>query len=306
MADLRKELRREQVRLPDSSGRRQRRRSLWRVLRRSPLACAGAIIVLIFLIAAVSAEHIAPYPRDASGRDIDLSRQLLSPSHRHLFGTDDLGRDVLSRTVVGTRLSLGLGLAVVCLTAVVGVVLGTLAGYCGGWLDSLIMRVGDILMAIPYMLLVIALVVATGRGLPKMVLAVSLPWWPWYARIVRGEILRIRRSTFIEAARAMGASHLRIVSRHVVPNIVGVVIVQASLQVGRAILAVAALGFLGLGVQPPLVEWGAMVSAGRTYMPTWWWIASFPGLAIFLLGLGFNLLGDGLRDVADPRSMAVR
>jgi len=168
------------------------------------------------------------------------------------------------------------------------------------------MRIGDILMAIPYMLLVIAIVIATGRGLEKLVLAISLPWWPWYARIVRGEVLQIREIGYVEAARAVGASRSRVLFAHILPNTLNVVVVQASLQLGRAILAVAAMGFLGLGVQPPQVEWGMMVSIGRSYMPTWWWMATIPGGAIFLLGLGANLLGDGIRDILDPRSLTCK
>jgi peptide/nickel transport system permease protein len=201
---------------------------------------------------------------------------------------------------------MGLGLAVTVATAFFGVVFGCIAGYVGGRVDDLIMRIGDILMAIPYMLLVIAIVIATGRGLEKLVLAISLPWWPWYARIVRGEVIQVRELGYVEAARAIGASRLRVLFSHVFINTLNVVVVQASLQLGRAILAVAAMGFLGLGVQPPQVEWGMMVSIGRTYMPTWWWMASIPGAAIFLLGLGANLLGDGIRDILDPRSLTRR
>jgi len=279
---------------------------IWKVLRGSPPTLAGLVIVLLFGLTAIFAPWIAPYPKDALGQAMDLNVKLSSPSTFHWLGTDELGRDVLSRVIYGTRLSMGLGLAVTIITATFGVLLGCLAGYFGGRTDDLIMRIGDILMAIPYMLLVIAIVIATGRGLEKLVLAISLPWWPWYARIVRGEVLQIREIGYVEAARAVGASRSRVLFAHILPNTLNVVVVQASLQLGRAILAVAAMGFLGLGVQPPQVEWGMMVSIGRSYMPTWWWMATIPGGAIFLLGLGANLLGDGIRDILDPRSLTCK
>ncbi len=280
-----------------------RRMKSWRILRDSPLTLAGLITVILFVIVAAAAPWIAPYPDDATGKTINLAQKLQGPSAKHWMGTDELGRDVMSRIIYGTRMSLGLGLAVTGATALLGITLGCFAGYFGGWVDEGIMRIGDILMAIPYMLLVIAIVVATGRGLGKLIFAVATPWWPWYARIVRSEVIRIRRGCYVEAARAIGASSSRILIAHVLPNTLNVMVVQTSLQVGRAILAVAALGFLGLGIQPPLVEWGVLVSIGRSYMPTWWWMASFPGAAIFLLGFGFNLLGDGIRDILDPHSL---
>lgn len=255
-----------------------------------------------FLIIVVFASLVAPYPEDATGKRTNFEERLQPPSWQHLLGTDDLGRDMLTRILYGSRLSLGLGLAVVVVTATLGVSLGCIAGFFGGKVDELIMRTGDILMSIPGLLLVIAIVVATGRGLGKLVFAISLPWWPWYARVIRAEVLRIREMGFVDAARAVGASNTRILLAHVLRNIVSLIIVQASLQIGRAILAVATMGFLGLGVCPPQVEWGLMVSIGRKFMPTWWWMATLPGAAIFLLGFGFNLLGDGLRDALDPRT----
>lgn len=287
----------------ERAGRLSRSARAWRLLRRSPLTLAGLVIVCLFVVLAVGAPWIAPYPADATGQGMDLAQKLQAPSREHWMGTDELGRDVLSRVIYGTRLSLGLGLAVTALTALLGGVLGCLAGYSGRWVDEGVMRVGDILMAIPYMLLVIALVVATGRGLGKIVVAVAIPWWPWYARIVRSEVMRIRKTSYVEAARAIGVSSARLVFAHVLPNTLNVLVVQTSMQIGRAILAVAALGFLGLGIQPPNVEWGMMINTGRSYMPTWWWLASFPGAAIFTLGFGFNLLGDGLRDILDPRTL---
>lgn len=276
---------------------------VWYIFQFSPLTIIGILIILFFVVIALFAPYIAPYPRDAVGQAMNLEDKMQAPNLKHLLGTDALGRDILSRVIYGARLSLGLGIAIVVTTAILGIPLGGIAGYLGGKVDEVIMRTGDILMAIPYLLLVIAIVLATGRGLGKLVLAISLPWWPWYARVVRGEVVRLRKVTFIDAAKALGASNTRIIFRHILPNVLNVAIVYASLQIGRAILAVAAMGFLGLGVQPPQVELGMMVSIGREYMPNWWWMATFPGAAIFLLGLGFNLLGDGLRDILDPRSL---
>jgi len=290
----------------DSLYRASRLSKAWRVLRNSPLSLAGLAIVSVFLFLVAAAPVLAPYPEDATGRRVNFAEKLLPPTVTHLMGTDDLGRDVFSRVLYGSRLSLGLGFAIVAATAILGLVLGSIAGFYGGVADEVIMRIGDMLMSIPRLLLAIAIVVATGKSLPKLVIAISLPWWPWYARVIRGEVIRIREQGYVEAARSVGTSSWRILFMHVLPNLIGVMVVQASLQVGRAILAVAALGFLGLGVQPPLVEWGLMVSIGRTYMPNWWWMAIFPGAAIFLLGFGFNLLGDGLRDSLDPRTTLVR
>jgi peptide/nickel transport system permease protein len=285
---------------------RKNRWKAFRIFTRSPLTVAGIIIVVFFVFVALFAPVLAPHPDDAYGRATSMADKLKPPSAEHLMGTDDLGRDLLSRVIVGSRLSLGLGLAVVGLTATLGVVLGSIAGFLGGKVDDIIMRIGDILLSIPRLLLAIAVVVATGGGLGKLVLAIAIHWWPWYARVIRAEVLQIREMTYVEAARASGASRQRILLHHVLRNIVSVTVVQASLQIGRAILAVAALGFLGLGVKAPQVEWGLLVSVGRTYMPTWWWVAMFPGAAIFLLGFGFNLMGDGLRDALDPRSSRTR
>jgi len=273
------------------------------IIGASPLSITGILIILFFLLIGIFAPYIAPYPQDATGQTMSLKEKLQPPSPRHLAGTDDLGRDVLSRVIYGTRLSLGLGAAVVFATAIIGIPLGLIAGYFGGKMDEVVMRIGDIFLAIPYLLLVIAVVLATGRGLGKLVFAIALPWWPWYARVVRGEVIQLKEMSFIEAARAVGASNIRIIFYHILPNVLNITIVQASVQIGRAILAVGAMGFLGLGARPPQTEWGLMISIGRQFMPTWWWIACFPGAAIFLLGLGFNLFGDGLRDILDPRGL---
>ncbi len=273
------------------------------ILRRlggSPLSIVGICIILSLVAAAVFAPWIVPYP-DHVRLGIDQENALQPPSLKHLFGTDDLGRDVFSRVLYGSRLSLRIGLIVVGLTALIGVPLGAIAGYLGGTADEIIMRVADTFMAIPYVLITVAIVSALGPSIINVMLAISIPWWPWYARVVRGEVLRLKEESFIEASRSLGASKGRIIFLHLLPNCIGLVIVQATIQIGQAILAAASMGFLGVGAQPPEVEWGLMISIGRNYMPTWWWMAVFPGAAIFTTVLGFNLLGDALRDILDPR-----
>lgn len=269
-------------------------------LKRSPLSAVGISIILCLAAAALLAPWIAPYPEHAK-LGIDQKNALKPPSLEHLFGTDDLGRDVMSRVIFGSRLSLKIGLIVVGLTALIGVPLGAIAGYLGKRTDEIIMRAADTFMAIPYILITVAIVSALGPSITHVMLAISIPWWPWYTRVVRSEVLHLKEESFIEACRSLGASKKRIIFCHILPNCIGLVIVQASIQIGQAILAAAAMGFLGVGAQPPEVEWGLMISIGRNYMPSWWWMAVFPGAAIFVTVLGFNLLGDGLRDILDPR-----
>lgn len=269
-------------------------------VKSAPLSQLGLLIILLLIISALFAPYIAPFPKDAQGEAMNFSERLKPPSLTHPFGTDALGRDILSRVIFGSRLSLLIGLSVVIFTAGLGVILGSVAGYFGEKFDDFIMRVADMLMAIPYVLMVIAIVSAIGPGISNLIIAISLPWWPWYARVVRSEVLHLKEQDFVEASRALGASHRRLLFKHIFPNFLNVVIVQASLQIGKAVLAAAAMGFLGIGVQPPRVEWGLMISTGRRYMPTQWWMACFPGAAIFVTVLGFNLFGDGLRDILDP------
>lgn len=269
-------------------------------LKGSPLSIIGICIILCLVAMAIFAPYIAPYP-DHAKLTIDQKNALQAPSHKHLFGTDDLGRDVLSRVIFGSRLSLEIGLIVVGLTALLGVPLGAITGYLGGRVDEIIMRVADTFMAIPYVLITVAIVSALDPSIVNVMIAISIPWWPWYTRVVRSEVLRLKEESFIEACRSLAASKTRIILRHLLPNCIGLVTVQASIQIGQAILAAATMGFLGVGAQPPEVEWGLMISIGRNYMPTWWWMAVFPGAAIFVTVLGFNLLGDGIRDILDPR-----
>jgi peptide/nickel transport system permease protein len=258
---------------------------------------AGFLIVLIALAAAIAGPFLTPY--DPSSQE--LARRLESPTLAHPLGLDELGRDILARLLQGARISLMVGLAVVSVSSVAGMVFGSIAGYFGGWVDDAISRVIDVLMAFPGILLAIALVAVLGPSLVNVVLALSVIGWVGYARLVRGQALRAREFEFVQAARASGASSVRIVLRHVLPAAIPSVVVQATLGMAGAIIAEAALSFLGLGVQPPTPSWGSMLDAGRAHLFDAPHLTIAPGLAIATLVLGFNFLGDGLRDRVDPK-----
>jgi len=283
-----------------ASRRRELRRHL-RLFARSASSVAGLAIVLLFLLVAAVGPWIVPFPEDARGA-VHLERKLQAPSAVHWFGTDEVGNDVYTRVVLGARVSLQIGLIITALAALVGVPLGIVAGYLGGALGELIMRVTDLFLSVPALVLALAVVGALGPGILNAMLAVALVWWPGYVRLLQGKTLALKQETYVEAARAVGTGRLRIVFVHILPNCVSPIVVKASMDMGMAILAAASLGFIGLGAQPPYPEWGAMISHGRNYLPTWWWYSAFPGLAIYLTVLGFNLLGDGLRDLLDPKS----
>lgn len=274
---------------------------LWRVglrrLLRNQLAVVGAFIVLLLVVTAIFAPWIAPY--DPSEQNFDVL--LEPPSRDHWFGTDDLGRDVFSRVVYGTRYALLIGVAVVAIEAAIGAFLGFASGYFGGRVDTYISRLIDIMLAIPTLVLALAIAGALGGGIYNMILAIGISGWTEFARLMRGEVLSIRNSTFIEAARASGLSDWRIILRHVAPNTVAPFIVYTTLYVPTAILWAASLSFLGLGAQPPTPEWGALIADGRAYLSFAWWIAVMPGVAIMVTVMGFNFLGDGLRDALDPK-----
>jgi peptide/nickel transport system permease protein len=225
----------------------------------------------------------------------------MPPSKTHFFGTDTAGRDIFSRIVYGSRISIQVGVIVVSLAAILGSLIGIFSGYIGGKIDEIIMRITDVFFSIPYLILAMAISAALGPNLMNMMLSLSIVWWPVYARLARGQALLIRESTFIEAAKGLGAGNIRIILRHVLPNSFSPIIVQASLDFGNAILYAAALSFIGLGAQPPTPEWGAMIAMGRDYLRDSWWYPTFPGLAILITVIGFNLLGDGIRDIMDPR-----
>jgi peptide/nickel transport system permease protein len=257
----------------------------------------GFIIVSIAVLAALLGPALTPYDPAAQ----DLARRLEAPSLAHPFGLDELGRDILARILSGARISLLVGLAVVSVSSIVGMLVGSVAGYFGGRVDDLISRIVDVLMAFPGILLAIALVAVLGPSLTNVVMALSVIGWVGYARLVRGQALRAREFDFVQAARALGASSRRIVIRHILPTALPAVVVQATLGMAGAIIAEAALSFLGLGVQPPTPSWGTMLDAGRAHLFDAPHLTIFPGLAIAVLVLGFNFLGDGLRDRVDPK-----
>ncbi|MGH6892092.1 MAG: nickel transporter permease, partial [Dongiaceae bacterium] len=244
---------------------------------------------------------LAPMLAPSSPYEQDLTRRLLPPSTEYWFGTDELGRDIYTRVVRGARLTLYIVLLVAVIVAPVGLLIGTIAGYFGGIVDTVLMRVTDVFLAFPRLILALAFVAAIGPGIENAVIAISLTAWPPYARVARVETLTLRHSDFIAAVRLQGASPARIVLRHIMPLCMSSVIIRVTLDMAGIILTAAGLGFLGLGAQPPLPEWGAMVSSGRQYLLDQWWVATIPGIAIFVVSLGFNLLGDGLRDVLDPK-----
>jgi peptide/nickel transport system permease protein len=270
----------------------------WRSFARNRLALLGLAIVIGLLLVAVFADVLAPYSPYTG--DLRTTR-LLAPSPAHWFGTDDQGRDILSRVLVGSRITLTVVVLVAVLAAPLGLLVGTVAGYAGGWVDAVLMRVTDVFLAFPRLILALAFVDALGPGIANAALAIAITSWPPYARIARAETLQIRQSDFIAAVQLLGASPWRIVWRHIMPLCVSSVIVRVTLDMAGIILTAAGLGFLGLGAQPPTPEWGALIANGRMYVLDQWWVATAPGAAIFIVSLAFNLLGDGLRDALDPK-----
>ena len=271
----------------------------WLRFRRNPLAMIGLGISVALILMSIFAPLLAPYDPIAQS----LPDRLLPPlTPGHWMGTDDFGRDIYSRILYGSRITLDIVLLVILTAPVVGLIIGTVAGYFGGWVDAVLMRITDIFLAFPKLILALALVAVLGPGMVNAVLAIAVTSWPPYARVARAETLTVRNSDYIAATRLQGASALRLIWGHVMPMCLPSVIIRVTLDMAGVILTAAGLGFLGLGVQPPLPEWGLMISAGRKFLFEQWWVATMPGLAIFIVSLGFNLLGDGLRDVLDPRS----
>ena len=273
-------------------------RRLWRRLRGERKAVLGLVIVVILAVLAVIGPTIAPHDPEAD--DFDLFAE---PSMEHPLGTDSFGRDILSRMIAGTQISFSVGISVALLSMVIGVTLGLIAGYFGGWLDSLIMRFMDLLWAFPEIILAVGMVAVFGAGVRNIIIAISIAYLDDFARVVRAEVLRLREEEFSIAARSMGASHARIMARHILPNTMAPIIVQATFAVGLGILAEAGLTFLGLGVSPSTPTWGLIINEGRDFVRQAWWISVFPGLAIMITVLGLNLLGDGLRDTLDVRGV---
>ncbi|TIP05681.1 MAG: ABC transporter permease [Mesorhizobium sp.] len=271
----------------------------WRRFSANRLALVGMLIIIALLVVAAFADVLAPYSPTVG--DLKNAR-LLAPSSAHWFGTDDLGRDIYSRIVYGARWTLYVVILVAIIAAPIGLLVGTVAGYAGGWTDTILMRITDIFLAFPKLVLALAFVAALGPGIENAVLAIAITSWPPYARIARAETLTVRNSDYIKAVQLMGASPVRIVLRHIMPLCISSLIIRVTLDMAGIILTAAGLGFLGLGAQPPLPEWGAMIASGRRFILDQWWVAAAPGAAILIVSLGFNLLGDGLRDALDPRS----
>jgi peptide/nickel transport system permease protein len=266
-------------------------------LGKHPLALVGLIIISVLILVAVLAPVIAPFdPYQQVAED-----RLQPPGSRYLFGTDDMGRDVFSRVIYGSRLSLAAAAVVLVLSMSSGIVIGAVAGYVGGRLDEVLMRITDMFLAFPAMVLAMVIASALGPSLLNAMIAIAVVWWPWYARLIRGQILSLKTMEYVEAAKALGAGNVRILWKYILPNCTAPLIVQATLDSGYAILTTASLSFIGVGALAPTPEWGSMISIGRSYILGQWWYPTFPGLAIFLAVAGFNLLGDGLRDILDPR-----
>lgn len=268
-----------------------------RILSRNPSAVLGGMIIMTMAFLALAAPFIAPYDPIM----LSLPDRLQSPGSAHFFGTDELGRDIFSRILYGARISLTIGLLVVGVAGITGSLIGAVAGYFGGVIDNVIMRCMDVILSFPALVLALSLAAAMGPSLVNAILATAVVMIPKFARLVRGEALTIREMPFVAASRVAGAGHLRIIFRHILPNCLNAAIVLATLTLGDAILIAASLSFIGLGAQPPTPEWGAMIASGRKFLMDQWWYATFPGLFILVTVIGFNIFGDAVRDVLDPR-----
>jgi peptide/nickel transport system permease protein len=274
-------------------------RNLRRFVIGNPLNLIGLIIVIVFLFLSIFGRTVSPH--DPYHQDITNSK-LLGPSTSHLLGTDELGRDVFSRILTGTRVSLQVAAVVLTFAVVFGTLIGAISGFFGGLIDEILMRFTDMFLAFPAFILAIAIATSLGKSLTNTMIALATVFWPWYARLVRGQVLSIREREYIEAGRSIGLSSGRLMFRHILPNAVSVVIIQVTLDVGYAILSTSSLSFIGLGAQPPSPEWGTMLATARTYFRDAWWYTTFPGVALTLTVFAFNVLGDGLQDALDPRS----
>ncbi|MDK2867030.1 MAG: peptide/nickel transport system permease protein [Clostridiales bacterium] len=266
-------------------------------LFRNKAAILGLIIIVVLILSAIFADIVSPFSYDEQ----DLRQRFLAPSAEHFFGTDEYGRDIFSRIIYGSRTSLLVGAISVTISSGIGTILGAISGYYGNRVDNIIMRLIDVMLAIPNILLAISIAATLGPGIVNVMIAVGISSVPGYARLVRASVMSLRDQEFIEAARSIGANDARIILRHILPNCMAPIIVQATMSIAIAILSAAALSFLGLGVQPPMAEWGSMLSNGRAYIRDYWWVVTFPGVAIMSTVFAFNLFGDGLRDALDPR-----
>jgi len=278
-------------------GEIRKARPFWKRAFRNVGAVLGIALLGLVTLVGIFAPQISPYDPLA----IDLSKKFQSPSRQHLFGTDELGRDMFSRVVMGTRISFQVAGEVLLIAGTIGIFLGIIAGYRGGIVDEIIMRAADIFLAFPSFLLAMAIVAALGASIQNAILAIAIAWWPRYARLLRGQVLAVKNMPFVDAARSIGAGDFRVMLLHVLPNCLAPLVVQFTTDAGAAILNTSALSFVQLGARPPMPEWGLMISQGRNFIVNYWWIPTFPGLAIALAVGGFMFLGDGLRDLWDPQ-----
>lgn len=276
------------------------RQSLY-LLKKNKLTHVAFYVMLLLFAVAILAPIIVPYPTHIAS-EANITDKFMPPSGEYFFGTDELGRDMFSRIIYGTRVSLTTAVLSVGLALVIGVPLGAIAGTIGGKLDEIIMRITDVFLSFPPLLLAIAMVSVLGPSLNNAMIAIAISWWPWYTRLVRGQAISMKERKFIQAAETIGTPKWKIIFKHVIPNTISPVIVQASMDMGGVILTIASLSFLGLGAQAPTPEWGLMISTGRNYFPDIWWYSIFPGIAIFITVLTFNLLGDGVREILDPKT----
>ena len=288
--------------LPEPTKKRSQMRDVWRRFRRSKTAMLGLFIMTVLVMLALTADIIAPGDGRVPGYDIqNLRNTFQPPSREHWFGTDNFGRDIFARVAHGARISLQVGIVVVSISLIAGVTLGAISGFFSAKIDNFIMRLIDILLAIPNILLAIAIAAALRPGLVSVMIAVGISSIPAFARIVRASVLSLREEEFIEAARAIGSSNFRIITKHILPNCMAPIIVQATMSMATAIALAASLSFIGIGIQPPIPEWGAMLSEGRRFIRDHWHMVLFPGLAVASIIFGLNMMGDGLRDAFDPR-----
>jgi len=278
----------------------ERLRYFIHLAKKNPLFLIGLGVVVLLVIAALFAPWITPYPADAKYA-IHFGFKLKPPSMNHFFGTDALGRDIFTRVIFGARMSIKIGVTVLAIALVIGVPLGLVAGYFGGRIDDVIMRISDIFLAFPSLMLPLVIAAALGPSIINAMIAIAVAWFPWYVRIVRAQVLTVKEQLYVEAARSIGVSRTKILVKHVLPNSMAPVIIQASMDMGYTILTAAGLSFIGVGARPPTVEWGLMITDARAYFLDFWWTVTFPGLAIFVTVLAFNLVGDGLRDILDPK-----
>ncbi|MEA3230284.1 MAG: ABC transporter permease [Thermodesulfobacteriota bacterium] len=286
--------------IADNDVRWERLRYFIHLARKNPLFLIGVGVVVLLVIAALFAPWVTPFPEDAKYA-IHFGSKLKPPSMDHFFGTDALGRDIFTRVVFGARMTIRIGVTVLAIALALGVPLGLVAGYFGGRIDDVIMRISDIFLSFPSLLLPLAIAAALGPSITNAMIAIAVAWFPWYVRIVRAQVLTVKEELYVESARSIGVSRLGILFRHVLPNAMAPVIIQASMDMGYTILTAAGLSFIGVGARPPTVEWGLMITDARAYFLDFWWTVTFPGLAIFVTVLAFNLLGDGLRDILDPK-----